>query len=134
MIKFYYSIQVLLLPAQKTPKPYSLSVLKISSLLYYHITLNIFCFKGLSSVSEIPISFLAFSNPCIFRSPFSASSSPTWVYTLSVTAISECPIKYCSVLGFMPDFAIFEQYVCLQTCGCVKYRTKKIYFFLPKTI
>lgn len=34
MIKFYYSIQVLLLPAKKTPKPYSLSVLKISSLLY----------------------------------------------------------------------------------------------------
>lgn len=66
MIKFYYSIQVLLLPAKKTPKPYSLSVLKISYLLYYHTTLNIFCFKGLSSISEIPISFLAFSNPCIF--------------------------------------------------------------------
>ena len=29
--------------------------------------MNIFCFKDLSSVSEIPISFLAFSNPCIFR-------------------------------------------------------------------
>jgi hypothetical protein len=27
-----------------------------------------------------------------------------------------------------------EQYVCLHTCGCVKYRTKKFYFFLPKTI
>lgn len=37
MIKFYYSIQVLLLPAKKTPKPYSLSVLKISFLLYYYI-------------------------------------------------------------------------------------------------
>ena len=39
MIKFYYSIQVLLLPAKKTPKPYSLSVLKISSLiiLSYHL-------------------------------------------------------------------------------------------------
>jgi hypothetical protein len=22
-----------------------------------------------------------------------------------------------------------EQYVCLHTCGCVKYRTKKILFF-----
>ena len=117
--KFYYIIQAIFLPAKRTPKPYSLSVLKISSLLYYQTTLNMFCFKGLSSVSEIPISFLAFSNPCIFWSYFSASSSPTWVYTLSVTAISECPIKYCGVLGFMPDFAILEQYVCLHTWGVI---------------
>ena len=38
---------------------------KSISIFYYQITLNIFCFKGLSSLSEIPISFLAFSNPCI---------------------------------------------------------------------
>ena len=50
---------------------------------------------------------------------FCILKSPTWVYTLSVTAISECPIKYCNVLGFMPDFAILEQYVCLQTCGVI---------------
>ena len=28
---------------------------------------------------------------------------------VSVTPISLCPIRYCSVLGFIPDFAIFEQ-------------------------
>jgi hypothetical protein len=36
---------------------------------------------------------------------------------------------YCKVFGFIPDFAILEQKVCLHTCGCVKYRTKKILFF-----
>ena len=122
----FYHINYIL-TSQKGTQAISLSILKISSLLYYQTTLNIFCFKGLSSISKIPISFLAFSNPCIFWSSFSASSSPTWVYTLSVTAISECPIKYCSVLGFMPDFAILEQYVCLQTWGVILGINKKSY-------
>ena len=65
----------------------------------------------------------------LFISSF-ASINPRCVYTFNVTPISECPIKYWSAFGFIPAFAILEQYVCLHTCGCVKYRTKKISFFL----
>ena len=64
----------------------------------------------------------------LFISSF-ASINPRCVYTFNVTPISECPIKYWSAFGFIPAFAILEQYVCLHTCGCVKYRTKKILFF-----
>ena len=64
----------------------------------------------------------------LFISSF-ASINPRCVYTFNVTPISECPIKYWSAFGFIPAFAILEQYVCLHICGCVKYRTKKILFF-----
>ena len=50
----------------------------------------------------------------LFISSF-ASINPRCVYTFNVTPISECPIKYWSAFGFIPAFAILEQYVCLQT-------------------
>lgn len=64
----------------------------------------------------------------LFISSF-ASINPRCVYTFNVTPISECPIKYWSAFGFIPAFAILEQYVCLHTCGRVKYGTKKIFLF-----
>jgi hypothetical protein len=33
--------------------------------------------------------------------------------------ISECPIRYCNILGFIPLLAMFEQYVCRQICGVI---------------
>jgi len=39
------------------------------------------------------------------------------VYVFSVTPISKCPIIFCNVLGFIPDFATLEQKVCGQTYG-----------------
>ena len=48
-----------------------------------------------------------------------ASSNPKCVYTFIVTAISECPIRYCSVLGLIPSLAILLQKVCLHTCGVI---------------
>ena len=50
----------------------------------------------------------------LFISSF-ASINPRCVYTFNVTPISECPIKYWSAFGFIPAFAILEQYVCLHT-------------------
>ena len=38
-----------------------------------------------------------------------ASSSPRCVYTFIVTPISECPMRYCKVLGFIPDLAMLVQ-------------------------
>ncbi len=46
----------------------------------------------------------------LFISSF-ASINPRCVYTFNVTPISECPIKYWSAFGFIPAFAILEQYV-----------------------
>ena len=42
-------------------------------------------------------------------------TKPICMYTFIVTLISECPMRYCNVFGFIPDFAIFEQYVCRHT-------------------
>ena len=51
----------------------------------------------------------AFLNSSIRFNSSSASSNPICVYTFIVTDISECPMRYCNVLGFIPDFAILEQ-------------------------
>ena len=81
----------------------------------YYTTFNIFC--------DIVFSFFCSTSACAFLNSSirfnssSASSNPICVYTFIVTDISECPMRYCSVLGFIPDFAIFEQYVCLHTWG-----------------
>lgn len=48
---------------------------------------------------------------------FCMSSKSKWVYVFSVTPISKCPIIFCNVLGFIPDFATLEQKVCGQTYG-----------------
>ena len=60
--------------------------------------------------------------------------SPKWLYTSIVTSKWACPIMYCNTLISIRHSAILVQAVCRITCGCVKYRTKKILFFLPKTI
>ena len=65
--------------------------------LLEHLNLQSACVAGISYGSE------------------PASSNPICVYTFIVTDISECPMRYCSVFGFIPDFAIFEQYVCRHT-------------------
>lgn len=76
---------------------------------------NIFCDIGFSFFCST--SACAFLNSSIRFNSSSASSNPICVYTFIVTDISECPMRYCNVLGFIPDFAIFEQYVCRHTCG-----------------
>ncbi len=44
------------------------------------------------------------------------------------------PITYCITLGLTLFSPSLVHPVCRRVCGCVKYRTKKFYFFLPKTI
>ena len=78
------------------------------SYLPYQTTLNIFCDIGFSFFCST--SACAFLNSSIRFNSSSASSNPICVYTFIVTDISECPIRNCSVLGFIPDFAIFEQF------------------------
>ena len=65
---------------------------------------------------------------------FVKRSSVTWLYNSIVIFIEAWPMISCNVLGSTPASAIREHEVCLRRCGCVKYRTKKFYFFLPKTI
>lgn len=80
----------------------------VTILLYlYYTTLNIFCDIGFSFFFSI--SACAFRNSSIRFSSSLASSNPIYVYTFIVTLMSECPMRYCSVFGFIPDFAIFEQ-------------------------
>ena len=91
----------------------------------YHIALNSRCVTGFVLLL-ISSSFRAFSNSSIRLSSSSASSSPKCVYVLSVTPMSLCPIRYYSVFGFMPDFAMFDQYVWRHICGvmlgsCMRY-------------
>ena len=56
-------------------------------------------------------------------------SSPIWLYTSFVTSIWACPIIYWRTFTSIRHPAILVQAVCRMTCGCVKYRTKKILFF-----
>ena len=44
------------------------------------------------------------------------------------------PITYCITLGLTLFSPNLVHPVWRRVCGCVKYRTKKFYFFLPKTI
>ena len=77
---------------------------------------NIDLFKNISNkfiLFSIILSYYA-SFAILFISSF-ASINPRCVYTFNVTPISECPIKYWSAFGFIPAFAILEQYVCLHT-------------------
>ena len=74
---------------------------------------NIFCDIGFSFFCST--SACAFLNSSIRFNSSSASSNPICVYTFIVTDISECPMRYCNVFGFIPDFAILEQYVCRHT-------------------
>ena len=64
------------------------------------------------------IVLFSFSIPRInpnFSSSAFASSSLIWVYVFNVTPIYEWPIRYCNVFGFIPDFAMLLQNVCLHT-------------------
>ena len=56
-------------------------------------------------------------------------SSPIWLYTSIVTSIWACPIIYWRTFTSIRHSAILVQAVWRITCGCVKYRTKKILFF-----
>lgn len=78
------------------------------NLSIYQIARNIFCDTGFSPFA-FSSSFLAISKSSIRFSSSAASSSPRCVYVFSVTPISLCPIKYWSVFGFMPDFAMLLQ-------------------------
>ena len=104
----YYIVIFTSFPQKKTPLP-SRSVIH----LLYQITLNIFCDIGFSFFCST--SACAFLNSSIHFSSSSASANPICVYTFIVTDISGCPMRYYSVFGFIPDFAIFEQYVCRHT-------------------
>ena len=61
-------------------------------------------------------------------------SSEAWAYRFNVILIFECPMIYCKLFGLIFLLAKRVQNVWRNICGCVKYRTKKFYFFLPKTI
>ena len=72
-------------------------------------------FTGLSVFFSISLLALSISSKrCISTS---ASSRPRCVQVFIVMPISLWPIKYCSVLGFIPDFAILLQYVWRHTWG-----------------
>ena len=89
---------------------------KVGLLSVLHTTLNIFCVT-VFSVSFFPAifscSFLAVSIASILAISAAASSSPRCVYTLSVTPMSECPIRHCSVFGLMQS----PERKCGPLCG-----------------
>ncbi len=89
---------------------------------YNHTTLNALCFTGFLLTYAC-----AFLNASIFLSSSVASSKPRCVYTFIVTPISECPIRYCSVFGFMPDLAILLQYYhsFFQLIGSIRTQASK---------
>ena len=67
----------------------------------FQIALNIsFCIGAVSFVFSI--SFLACSSSSSLIISSLASSMPRCVYVFIVTLMSEWPIRYCSVLGFIP--------------------------------
>ena len=71
-------------------------------------------------------SYIYFSS---FFISFCTLTSSTWLYRSIVMVMSACPIMYCRLLTSTPLSAALVQNVCLNICGCVKYRTKKILFF-----
>jgi len=82
------------------------------NLTYLGISWHIFpCKSGKKSGKRFALTTRLFQAPATLRISSFASSKFTWVYVFKVTLISECPIIYCRVLGFIPDFAILEQKV-----------------------
>ena len=82
------------------------------NLAYLGICWHIFpCKSGKKSGKLFAFTTRLFQAPATLRISSFASSKFTWVYVFKVTLISECPMIYCRVLGFMPDFAMLEQKV-----------------------
>ena len=75
--------------------------------------------------------YITFSS---FFISFCTLAASTWLYMFIVMLMSLCPMIICKTLISRPASAHLVQNVCLSICGCVKYRTKKFYFFMPKTI
>ena len=82
-------------------------------LLKPYTTLNIFWLTSLILPSFF-ISSLGLVSSSILIISSLASSNPRCVYTFIVMLMSECPIRYCSVLGLIPALAILVQYACLH--------------------
>lgn len=123
-------------------------------MIFYHINYILTSQKGTQAISLSATNLYQYS---IIKSPWTYSVSkayhpylkfPSLFWHFPIPASSEVPflhpqvlhgythwasqlypnaIKYCSVLGFMPDFAILEQYVCLQTWGVILGINKKFY-------
>ena len=75
----------------------------------YQTALKLLWVTGLCSPAAFATSSLARLSSSRRTISFWASSSPRWVYVFMVTPMSEWPIKYCSVFGFMPARAMLLQ-------------------------
>ena len=75
----------------------------------YQTALKLLCVNGFFSPAAFATSSFALFSSSKRTISFWASSKPRCVYVFMVTPISECPIRYCSVFGFMPARAILLQ-------------------------
>lgn len=74
-----------------------------------YTALKFLCVTGLFSPAAFATSSLARFSSSRRTISFWASSSPRWVYVFMVPPMSEWPIRYCSVFGFMPARAMLLQ-------------------------